>query len=73
MNGRNQETGKWEKRKVYIKTFIGTSPSQIDKEVNTYRENHEVIAIQTNIAIGHNTNLPLFHYVVFYKEPLKKA
>lgn len=60
------------KKKVYVKTFVGTSPTQIDKEVNAFRENNDVIAIQTNIALGHNTNLPLFHYVVFYKEPVKK-
>lgn len=58
-----------QKKKVYIKTFIETNPSQIDQEVNNFREKNDVIAIQTNIALGHNTNLPLLHYVVFYKQP----
>lgn len=63
--------GELPKKKVYVKTFLSTSPSEIDKAVNEFRDKNDVIAIQTNIALGTNTNLPLFHYVVFYKETKK--
>ena len=55
------------KRKVLIKTFMGTDTIEIDKEVNSFRENNETIAIQTNFSLD-SKDTPYFHYVIFYYE-----
>ena len=53
------------KKKVYIKTFLETDTTEIDKEINNFREEFETIAIQTNFGLD-SKDTPYFHYVVFY-------
>ena len=55
------------KRKVLIKTFTNANHQALDKEINEFRDSHEVIAIQTNIVM-YSDDTPMFHYVVFYYE-----
>jgi hypothetical protein len=59
------------KRKVLIKTFLATNSDLIDRDINKFREEHEVIAITTNIVMDSRDGL-LFHYVVFYYEDTQK-
>jgi hypothetical protein len=59
------------KKKVLIRTFIETDEVMIDKDINEFRDSHEVIAIQTNFVLD-SKDKPLFHYVVFYYEDTPK-
>lgn len=59
------------KRKVLIKTFVETDMTEIDKEVNKFRDEFETIAIQTNFGLD-SKDTPYYHYVVFYYEEAKQ-
>ena len=48
-----------------IKTFIETSPEEIDKEINEFRKNHKVAYIQTHALMDDKSTIHLI-YIVFY-------
>lgn len=57
-------------RKVFVRTFVSDESDKIDKLVNDFRKERDVIAIHTHysvVVVGQNT-LTEFCYVVFYKE-----
>lgn len=57
-------------RKVFVRTFVSDESDKIDKLVNDFRKEHEIIAVHTHysvVVIGEKT-LTEFCYVAFYKE-----
>ena len=52
---------------VYIKTFSAVNKEKIDAEVNDFKKDKKIIAVQTHVNINPRTEDILYTYIAYFE------